>query len=560
MDQIPSELQAALEGLAGDRARVDRINQLAWDDRLDDPVRARRLSELAHQLATTGDFALESYGFGVACSLRTRAFLNNDVGNYTEALTDSLRVLELLEGLAGGMADTRPVMVDVLGTMSWTYRGFSDFAAAGEYGMKALRLAETLGDRLRQARLLNILGNIFAESNDLDAALHMGERALQLFREMGMANGESVALNNLSLTYLQRGDGPRALAACHESLRIAHDKGVSAVTLTALSTLGEIYLGLRDFEQADRELHRALALARERGARYDEFLNLLNLGKVHLGRGDESNALSTFKEALAIAEDLNDRAGQFQCHQLLAEVHESRGTPAAALAHYKRFHTLKETVFNENASKRLAGLQVIHQVETARRDAEIHYLRTIELRNEIEERKSAQAALEKLASLDPLTGLLNRRELHVLAEYAVAQARLTGKPLTAIVFDLDNFKSVNDTFGHATGDAALTETARFVAQNLREGELVGRYGGDEFVILLPGSGLPEGRQVAERLRTSLSHHVIATPQGDLRLTLSLGVAELDSAKGVGDLHVLLAQADQALYAAKQAGRNRVAVL
>mgnify|MGYP001179609335 CR=1 FL=1 len=560
MDQIPSELQAALEGLAGDRARVDRINQLAWDDRLDDPVRARRLSELAHQLATTGDYAVEPYGFGVACSLRTRAFLSNDIGNYTEALTDSLRVLELLEGLAGGMADTRPVMVDVLGTMSWTYRGFSDFAAAGEYGMKALRLAETLGDRLRQARLLNILGNIFAESNDLDAALHMGERALQLFREMGMANGESVALNNLSLTYLQRGDGPRALAACHESLRIAHDKGVSAVTLTALSTLGEIYLGLRDFEQADRELHRALALARERGARYDEFLNLLNLGKVHLGRGDDSNALSTFKEALAIAEDLNDRAGQFQCHQLLAEVHEGRGTPAAALAHYKRFHTLKETVFNENASKRLAGLQVIHQVETARRDAEIHYLRTIELRNEIEERKSAQAALEKLASLDPLTGLLNRRELHVLAEHAVAQARLTGKPLTAIVFDLDNFKSVNDTFGHATGDAALTETARFVAQNLREGELVGRYGGDEFVILLPGSSLPEGRQIAERLRTSLSHHVIATSQGDLRLTLSLGVAELDSAKGVGDLHVLLAQADQALYAAKQAGRNRVAVL
>lgn len=559
MSHPSSELEALLHDISGPQARVDHLNQTAWDDRLDDPARSRRLSEWAHELSTTGEYAIDPYRLGLAGSLRTLAFLNNDVGNYTEALTNSLRALEMLEAIGGGGAEALPVMIDILGTMSWTYRGYSDYGAAAEYGMKALKLAEELGDRQRQARLLNILGNIYADSNDLDAAVEMSERALRLYSELGQASGESVVLNNLALTYLQRGDGDRALWACSESLRIAHEKNIAAVALTALSTLGEIHLGLKEYAQAEHDLRHALALARERGARYDEYLNLQNLGKVHFNQGDAAAALGVFREALSVAEALNDRVGQSQCHQLMSEAHEILGAVTAALEHFKRFHALKETVFNENASKRLAGLQVTHQVETAKRDSEIQYLRTIELKKEIEERKAAQAALEVLANIDSLTGLLNRREFFSLGELEVQRAQLTDQPITAILFDVDHFKRINDTFGHAVGDQALAHVAQVVRQNLREGELIGRYGGDEFVILLPGSNRAQGWQVAERLRTGLAGQSIATQRGVLALTLSLGIAEANAAQAVG-LEGLLDLADQALYAAKQAGRNRVAVL
>ncbi len=550
------ELDAVLREITDPGARVDHLNDLAWEGRLDDSQRSARLARVAYEWSMSGDFEATPYNLGIASSLRTQAFLHNDVGNYTEALTDSLRSLDLLGDTANIQPENGPIVIDVLGNISWTHRCYGDYAVAAEYGMKALGLAEERGDRLRQARLLNILGNIYADSNDLEAALQMGERALRLYRDLDLRDGESVALNNLALTYLELGHSEKALDACRESLRIAQEGGFASVHLTALSTLGELYLGIKDFGQAEACLNLALSLSRERGARYDEFLNLLNLGKVALGRQDAARATLQFEEALALAQSLNHRVGQFQCHEFLADLHEHDGRLADALKSYKAFHTLKETVFNENANKRLAGLRVIHQVETARRDSEISYLRTIELKKEIEERKAAQTALEKLASLDPLTGLLNRRQIHHLGELEVQRSGSNRQSLTVILFDIDFFKTVNDTYGHAVGDAALVHIAQVVRQSLREGELIGRYGGDEFVILLPGSNCDKGRQIAERLRANLARQPLNHPKGKVALTLSLGIAEfVDGA--VASLDDLLVHADQALYAAKLAGRDRL---
>ena len=386
--------------------------------------------------------------------------MNNDVGNFNLAITQSLQALEILESTTDSSSKTRLIEVDVLGNLSWTYYGYGDYGIAAENGMKALKLAQEMGDRIRQARLLNILSNIYAESNDLDSALEMGQNALQCYKNLGLVDGESVALNNLALTYLQDGNGAKALETCHESLRIALENKITAVVLTALSTLGEIYLGINQYNQAEEYLLQALDLARERGSSYDEFLDLLNLGKVYLSQQNDQSALTSFQGALAISQALKNCPGEFQCHQLMAEEYEKQGNFETALLHFKQFHTLKESSFNENTANRLAGLQVIQKVETAKRDAEIHYLKTIELKKEIEERKSTQAALEELAAIDPLTGLLNRRQLFLLGERKVQISLQRNLPLSAILLDLDHFKQINDTYGHALGDQVLVHTAK----------------------------------------------------------------------------------------------------
>jgi diguanylate cyclase (GGDEF)-like protein len=155
------------------------------------------------------------------------------------------------------------------------------------------------------------------------------------------------------------------------------------------------------------------------------------------------------------------------------------------------------------------------------------------------------------AVLDPLTGLLNRKALGPRFEEIAQQASLTGAPICLIACDLDHFKDVNDEHGHARGDAVLKDAAYVLRKQLRSFELIYRLGGEEFLIVLPGVSMPEGRAIAERVRGGLED---ARP-GGLAVTMSLGVA---GASGAGvAFEPLFRAADDALYEAKRAGRNRV---
>jgi diguanylate cyclase (GGDEF)-like protein/PAS domain S-box-containing protein len=168
-----------------------------------------------------------------------------------------------------------------------------------------------------------------------------------------------------------------------------------------------------------------------------------------------------------------------------------------------------------------------------------------------------EAELRRLAETDPLTGVLNRRAFFQNAEAAIARARARGEPMALIAFDLDDFKSLNDRFGHAAGDAALramTETARC---DVRDGDVIGRLGGDEFAIALPRADLDRAARIAERLRGAVARvRAVAAGGHAAVITASFGVAAAEAAKaGVADL---LAAADAALYRAKAEGKNRIA--
>ncbi|HEX9028040.1 MAG TPA: diguanylate cyclase, partial [Anaerolineales bacterium] len=163
-----------------------------------------------------------------------------------------------------------------------------------------------------------------------------------------------------------------------------------------------------------------------------------------------------------------------------------------------------------------------------------------------------------LAITDGLTGIYNRRHLFELAGRELERARRYGHPLAIILWDIDHFKAVNDTYGHLVGDQVLQVVARRCRENLREADLLGRYGGEEFIALLPETSLPVARQVAERLRCALGDNPIQCGQ-DCRVSITLSIGVADNQGECRQTEDLLARADQALYAAKQTGRNRLAV-
>ncbi len=163
--------------------------------------------------------------------------------------------------------------------------------------------------------------------------------------------------------------------------------------------------------------------------------------------------------------------------------------------------------------------------------------------------------LEFMATRDPMTGAFNRRAFFSQAAVEWARRARSGRPLAVITADIDFFKKVNDQHGHHTGDLVIKDFARRAAQQLRLPDILARFGGEEFVILLPDTGRAEAASVAERIRKEIAAH----PDRKLpRYTVSLGVAVTQGEPGqAADIEALIAAADAALYRAKQGGRNRV---
>jgi two-component system cell cycle response regulator len=168
--------------------------------------------------------------------------------------------------------------------------------------------------------------------------------------------------------------------------------------------------------------------------------------------------------------------------------------------------------------------------------------------------KAVHDGLADRAARDGLTGLFNRRELDARAEQAVALATRHGRPFSCLLLDLDHFKQINDTHGHAAGDTVLRDAAQRIYDASRVSDIVSRYGGEEFVVLLPETNGEEAVAAADKLRALLSATPVAVGTTSISIAASIGVASWsEGMRTPGDLY---AAADEALYRAKELGRDR----
>ncbi len=180
-----------------------------------------------------------------------------------------------------------------------------------------------------------------------------------------------------------------------------------------------------------------------------------------------------------------------------------------------------------------------------------------ELRDALKQAQEANTRLQTLASTDALTGLLNRQALLQCLEKEMERTRCSGAPLSVTFFDGDHFKQINDTYGHAVGDRVLRELAIRVGSVVRAGETLGRYGGEEFLAILPQATAAQAWTIAERMREAVAGFLFATDmvEGGVPFTLSMGIATFPGNGQSGD--EIIEQADQAMYWAKRLGRNQV---
>jgi diguanylate cyclase (GGDEF)-like protein len=177
------------------------------------------------------------------------------------------------------------------------------------------------------------------------------------------------------------------------------------------------------------------------------------------------------------------------------------------------------------------------------------------LQAEIEQRKKLEAELRILVTTDVLTGVFTRRYLFEAGERELTRHYRRKSPLCAIILDIDHFKNVNDTFGHAAGDEALCRFSSVCREILRKIDIFGRLGGEEFAVIMPETDIARAVEVSERLRAAIANVVISCGKLSFRVTASIGVAEVTFPDDT--LEMLLSRADKALYRAKNDGRNRI---
>jgi two-component system, cell cycle response regulator len=187
-------------------------------------------------------------------------------------------------------------------------------------------------------------------------------------------------------------------------------------------------------------------------------------------------------------------------------------------------------------------------------------LRIKRLQDELDQKnrelEDVNKRLRKLSITDGLTELFNHRHVHELLHEEFERTKRSGEAMAVAMLDLDRFKQVNDTYGHPTGDVILYETARILRETAREIDMVGRYGGEEFIAILPGSDEEAAANFAERVRNAVVEHTFRDGDTEVQMTLSAGVASFPS-PDCDHPDLLIKRADEALYQAKDGGRNRV---
>lgn len=492
------------------------------------------------------------------------------------------------------------------------------YAEAARHYAAARAAADRSGDRGLLADALAHQGYVQYVAGDMNQSLVNLRRAYDLQTAAGNAEGRRAALETIAHIYADAkvGQYDRAVEYYRQLLTEYEEAGAGPLVADTLFNIGSTIERKGDPSAALEWFHRALA-AEEKLGRVEEAAYVRRSIGIALGKvGRPAEALPVLDRALRVFVETKNVDRAMMTRQSRGIVLRKLGRTSAAIADLEAtrrwFASQKSTRFLEKSEDELAGAyadagrwreafdarsrQAALQRELAEKLREEHTSRLRvqfdaekkEQENRALLRDAAAAArirrlqtiilflgaaiiialafmavrfvrdarrMRAMAMTDELTRLPNRRHILAVAGEQLRRAEAGGEPFSVLALDIDHFKRINDTYGHAAGDVVLQRVAHACRSALRPGDRVGRTGGEEFTVLLPGTTQADALIVAERLRAAVEALDCSDVAPDLRVTISIGVAEWQRPE---TLARIAARADAVLYRAKELGRNRVA--
>lgn len=433
------------------------------------------------------------------------------------------------------------------------------------YGMHILELFEQSGDERGIAHATNIIALGFAELGDMNEAKPRLQHALQLWESYGDGHEIATLLNNLvricTRAHLYEDAlqwGEQCAAQCKIVEKEWNLSRPSPLWAYLYRNLAALYLEMGDMAQAEDYCRRSIAV---NSADSERSLSLLCrqkglLGRILQAQGDIEQARHELTTALVLAETNHFVPPQIEGHFALYGLYKSEGNHPLALHHFEQCRRLERGLYSHHQTDRSRARDALREAVTARQQAETLHERTRQLESLVAELRTLQHQLREMSVRDSLTGLYNRRYLDEQLPLLWHQKRFHGEELAVLLVDIDNFKQINDNFRHQVGDYVLKRLADIFQSLKQYDDFVVRYGGEEFVMVLPAIHPLQLRLRAEQLRAAVESYPWYTLNPSLHVTISIGVA---TAALHPDHYALLRAADEHLYRAKRGGKNRVAM-
>lgn len=531
-------------------------------------------------------------------------------GDLDAALKSYQSALDLL---ADSRHDYRRALI--LSNLGTVLRDRGSFARALELQLDALAIRERIGDKLETS--LRNIALLYREIEDEATARRYFERALASVDRQSSPQTYAPVLGSYASLLNDVGDHAPALAAAGEALDIDVALGNLANQGFEHLEIGRARFGLGQIDEAAIQLEQALAIGRELQQNEIVSRSLLHLAEIHQARHESLRARGMIDEAIAGLEQAQLRPQLVQAYAVREKIALADHDPETALRFLRRHAEQRELLLGTRAGRQLSALQARHaraeadkDVALLQKDNELKNMRldrqegqrqlglvvlvglglallliawryvgvrrlnhTLRQRNTEIDQKSealaeANARLEERAQelyeasiTDPLTGVCNRSRLRDLADRRLVACKASGRALAALVIDYDRFKQVNDQLGHLYGDRVLIAGTRAILECLDDEDILGRFGGEEFVVLLEGDRAGAAAGIAESVRARVQQDLARLPTGGIEVTVSIGVALLHDLidPAASSVDILLDAGDQAMYQAKAGGRNRVAI-
>ncbi|MFN2135259.1 MAG: histidine kinase [Candidatus Promineifilaceae bacterium] len=400
---------AVLSSTPGDRLRrIDALNDLAWALADTDMNRAQELAEEALGLAGTVDKESTFYELGRAYALRTCGYLHQRFGDYPLGLKQLYEAQETFTRLQDQVG-----LCDVLDGMAGIYFQIGEYQEALDFALRQIKIAESLGDQRRLANGSNNLGSIYFEINEPEKSRDTHLRNLQLARAIGYERMICLASINLAENFSYAGESELALQYGRQALQQSQETRLELFEIYALTYMGKAYFMQEDNARAIICFEQALASSRLVKSKASETEVLIVLAQTHYGLRQLDRARTYAESCLAIATDIDARNEWAESHLLLSHIFEDMGESAPALQHYQKYHQVRELLLSDKAGMRLQVMKVVHDLESAEKEAEIAYLRNVELQGENEalELKVQQRTADLQDSVHSLQKEIKRREL-----------------------------------------------------------------------------------------------------------------------------------------------------
>jgi diguanylate cyclase (GGDEF)-like protein len=479
---------------------------------------------------------------------------------------DSLALQERSLNLRTRLGDPRGEAAS-LNNIGLNHYDLGDYDVALDYHLRSRRLYEALYDRHGISLAVNNLANVYDILGEEKRALEYHHLSLRLKREVGNRAGEMGSLNNIGNAFRRRKDYPRALEYHTFGFEIAHELNSRSGQALSLLNLGRDYT---DMDQSERALETYLGAFQKFdsiGDRYYGVIARIGIARCQDQSGQPGEALDHLRSALRSAEQLDSKELLFQAHEALATHLEQRSDPASALLHLRASFRYHEAMHGAAARIKIKRLMIDAENEKTVEEADIYRLLHAELTQAYQDLQRADALkaelleelrlkseeLEHLTLTDSLTGLSNRRHLNARLHQEFERSRRLGDDLTVVMIDIDDFKRVNDCFSHLLGDKTLQTVARILQSCVRSIDVVGRYGGEEFLVLLVETSPTAAADVCKRLCAAVRSYDWTILHPELcPVTISVGYC---GDRTIEHPEAAVEAADRRLYAAKRAGKD-----